>query len=236
MRTVSILVAGFLIATNDAGAAMVPLSFTDDGDVGGTRVFKAEVSGTGLSEIRSLTITDDGTEVGGSAGIFSGFDLDAIFVDLDGVRSTSGDKVFGSQLFFNAGSTRDTTDSNLLPTIEHPGPVFGSLSATEVDTGTATLDVFDGGSSVANVDTADGFLTLGDGGSLALSFANIIPLDPTNKPAIFVGEVGGQPGEGLGGTVFVSDAVVPLPAAGWLFLTGVGALAALSRRRQPATV
>src|SRR2546430_16639387 len=60
-------------------ALSVPLTPVANGTVGGTLTFTASLTGiVGITQIGSITIVDDGTPVGGAAGGFSGFDLDAI--------------------------------------------------------------------------------------------------------------------------------------------------------------
>jgi hypothetical protein len=227
VRRFSILGVFALLPTL-ASAATIPLVLTPGPTVGGTLVFSASLTGLGLTQVGSISITDDGTPVGGSAGIFSGFDLDAVFLDLDGNVATAGDRFFGTSFIFSAGATRPTADPNLLPNGAHPGPTFGSLNANTIDFATATLDALDG-VSVADVNTADGFLTLGDGGSLIVNFIPSIPVGATLF--LLVGEVGGQQGEGLGATVEVSDVAVPEPSSMILLGTGAAALLASRRRR-----
>lgn len=166
METFHGLLAALFLATSAGvgSAATVALSLNAQGSLGyGTRPFSASLAGLGLTSIASLTLTDDGTAVGGAAGIFSGLDLDGIYLDADGNFATTLDQVYASSFLFQAGTTRATADPNLLPNGAHPGPTFGSLSATTIDFATATLDVIGDGVNVADVDVADGFLTLGDG-------------------------------------------------------------------------
>ena len=68
----------FLLMYKNAMA--VPITLTPDGTVDGTLVFTGDLTGLGLTEVGSITVVDDGTPIGGADGIFSGFDLDAIFL------------------------------------------------------------------------------------------------------------------------------------------------------------
>ena len=231
MTVTAAIIALWLLLTPIAAFAVdIPLLLVPGPTVGGTLTFSASLSGLGLSEVGSITVTDDGTPVGGASGIFSGFDLDALFLDVDGDILTAGDRFFGTSFVFSAGSTRPTGNPGLLPTAAHPGPTFGSLDANTVDVATATLDLLDG-VNIADVDVAGGELTLGDGGVLTANFVPGIPVGATLFLAL--GEVGGQPGEGLSAIVTVSDVPrVPEPSTLVLLASGLAGVAALQQRRR----
>ena len=241
VRTLKILIAGlgligFAAVAFPAGAATVSLTVVDTLTTVGanTKLFRADIGPSGLSSVNRITLTDDGTIVGGANGVFSAFDLDAFFIDLDGNIGTAGDRISplgaGSTLAFQAGSVRPTGLIQEQPNAAHPGPVFGSLDATTLQLGTATLDTFDA-VSVANVTAADGFFTFGDGGELVWTFSNLLVAANPNM-TLFFGEVAGQAGEEL----LVSVSSVPLPGAVWLLLSAIALLFGMGRRRSMAGV
>ena len=156
----TVLVVGPFLISMPAGAATVNVNFVNTGVVvGGSTIFRADLAPTGLTTVASVRIQDSNSGVGGAGGIFafSGFDLDALFLDADGNMATAGDRTFASSFLFTAGTTRPTFgDFTLQPNGAHPGPVFGSLNGTTIDHATATLSVLDGISN-ANVNFANGF-------------------------------------------------------------------------------
>ena len=79
-------VAALAVAGSLAGAAQaasVPVTFerlSGLSGFSGTSVFRADLSGLGLTDIASITLFDSNSKQGGSPGAFSGFDLDAIML------------------------------------------------------------------------------------------------------------------------------------------------------------
>ena len=239
VKNLKVLIAGVALiglaaAVSPASAATVQLTVVDTGETVGTdtKLFRADIGPSALSSVNRITLTDDGTIVGGSGGVFSGFDLDAFFIDLDGNYATNGDRISplgaGSTIAFQAGSTRPPLNASEEPSIPHPGPVFGSSNATTLQLATATLDSFDA-ISIANVFQANGFFTFGDGGELVWTFSDLL-LAANPNMTLFFGEVAGQAGENL----IVSVSGVPLPGAVWLFLSAIALLFGMSRRRMAA--
>lgn len=219
-----------LAAAWSATASAVPLSFSNVGDDGQTTVYRAGLGGIGLSQLGSVVIADSNSGTGGSNGVFSGFDLDFVFLDLDGNYATTGDRVFGSLFAFTTGTIRlPTTPGFDEPTLLRPGPTIGSSATNTIDSAWATLNVRDGSyPGVFNTDNVFGWLTLGDGGLLAVDFGGAIAL--TGNEALFLGEVGTTLGELVSATVNASENRIPEP--GTLVLAAMGLLALAGRRRR----
>lgn len=214
--------AAFL-AAGAANAATVTPVFTDQGanttTAQNTRLYRADLTGLGLDRIAAITINDSNSGVGGSGGAYSGFDLDAIFLDADGDASTLDDQVYAASFLFNAGSLRSGS-----PGSNTAGPTNGSASATSVDTGFATLDAVDA------LYFSTGSLTLGDGGRLTALFSPDVLIG--SSLFLFVGEVSGDFGEFVNAAIEISDTPppVPLPASALLMLSGFGAFAFARRK------
>ncbi|MEO1115304.1 MAG: hypothetical protein AAFY05_23365 [Pseudomonadota bacterium] len=221
--------ASLMMLTATAQAASVSPTFVDVGiDTTGTatetRMFRADLIGLGLTQVGAVTLRDSNSGFGGSTGIFSGFDLDAVFLDVDGLLTTDGDRFFADSFLFSAGTTRPGSFQG--PSTSG-GPTNGSSSATMVDEAFATLNTIDG------IFFGAGSLTFGDGGILTAIFSPEITIG--SSLFLFAGEVSGDPGETLTGLVEISEkppAVVPLPAALPLLLGGLGILGLAGYRRR----
>jgi len=227
--------AALLLSSTTAGAA--PVNFASlTGLTGGlpaaTAVFKADLSGIGLASIESISIVDDSGGLGGAAGEFSGFDLDAIALSTTDCASaacvaalTPGTDAFDVFDFSPAG-TLFTPGAQRVPT---DPKLFGTdAGGTNVDNAVATLGAFDANSTTGP--TAAGFVSLGDGGLLSFNLTGPVS---TSGLFLYIGEVGDN-GEVAAGRVTVSDRPVTTPEPGILvlMLTGLGLLAlGLTRRR-----
>jgi hypothetical protein len=222
------LAAAFtLAAAGSAQAAAVSfskLTGVTGGDPAGTAVFKADLSAVGLSNILSITITDNSFGLGGSSGQFSGFDLDAIMLSTTDCASAAcaagltGLSVFDyfSGVIFSPGVQRAPADPKL----------FGTNAAgTGVDNAVATLGAFDGDSTTVG---ADGFLSMGDGGVISFNLTGPVS---TAGLFLYIGEVGDN-GELAAGNIVVRETPtgVPVPATALLVALGLGGVAATRRR------
>jgi hypothetical protein len=228
----SIAVALSLALTGTAAHA-VPVSFTKltgltGGTLANTAVYKADLSSL-LSSISSISITDSNSGIGGSAGQFSGFDLDAIRLsttdcaDAACAAAAVGLAVFdfSSGMVFTAGTQRAPADAKLFGT---------DATGTAVDNAVATLGLFDGESTTA-IPGAFGFVSLGDGGRIAF---NLTGATSTTGLFLYIGEVGDN-GEVAAGSIEVSDRPIPEPTTLALLGTGLGLLRLRQRRREGRT-
>ncbi|MGN6370665.1 MAG: PEP-CTERM sorting domain-containing protein [Phycisphaerae bacterium] len=210
-----------------ATITFVQLSGVTGGSPAGTAVYRADLSGLGLSTIQSITIQDSNSGSGGAGGQFSGFDLDAIRLS----NSSVGDAAsaaglaglsgfdFGSGTIFSPGTQRPPVDPKLFGT---------DALGTSIDNSVATLGVFDGNSTTV-IPGAAGFVSLGDGGRVTFNLTSAIS---TSSLFLYIGEVGDN-GEVAAGTISVSDrpVVAPLPSAAW---GGLGMLGVMGMGRRLA--
>lgn len=227
-----LILAGAVFAASSASALTFNPVFTYVGNDSSnppqsTGVYKADLTGFPLlTEIASISIKDDNSGTSGSPGAYSGFDLDALFLDVDGDYTTTGDQFYANSYVFTAGSIRPTGDPQFASNTS--GPLNGMNADGTVNEAFATLNAIDA------IFFSTGSISLGDGGSLSANFAPAIPVAATLF--LITGEVGDN-GEGISATITVSDepAVVPLPAAAWLLLGGLGVMGAVSRKRKPSS-
>ena len=164
------------------------------GMVGQTTVYRGNIGALelGPGEIESVIVTDAGSG-GGSSGVFSGFDLDFVCFDLDGVFGNQDDgfvSVLGASA--SPGSIRLESTSRFQPTASHPGSLFGLNADGSVDLQTATLAQHDAsyvsGTSMS-VDTCHGWVTLGDGGQLVTDISAVAS-DYGQDLWLYVGDAG----------------------------------------------
>ena len=222
-------VIGFQAAEADTvSLTFTKLSGVTGGSIAATGVYRADLSGVPLTSILSLTIVDNSFGLGGAAGQFSGFDLDAVKLsytsvnDASSVAGIAGESVFdfsAAGTVFSPGSQRVPVDPKLFGT---------DSSGIRIDNSVATLGFFDGVSTTV-IPGAFGFVSLGDGGSSSFNLTSSI--SPIGL-YLYIGEVGDN-GEVAAGSIRVSDVPtppVPIPGAVWLLGSGLLGLVGLKRK------
>jgi hypothetical protein len=214
-----------LVFATSAQALIITPTFTvvsvDTTNAQSTTVLRANLVGLGISQVSSITVKDSNSGTGGSAGAYSGFDLDALFLDLDGDYLTLSDQIYASSFNFTAGAIR----AGGAPASNTAGALNGSINNSTVDEAFASLNTVDADFFGA------GSLSLGDGGSLLAIFDQAIAIG--GSLFLIAGEVGTGIGEDITGLIEISDTPVSVPEPSSLFLMGMG-LAALgfTRRRK----
>ena len=215
------LAIGAFAVVAQADVVSVPfteLSGISGGAIAGTAVYETDLSAVGLTSILSISIQDASFGLGGAAGQFSGFDLDAIKLSTtDCATAACAAGLAGLAVFNFPGGTIFAPGVQRVPT---DPKLFGTgATGTTVDNTVATLGVFDGESTTA-IPGAFGFLSMGDGG--LLSFNLTAPVDPAGLH-LYIGEVGDN-GEVAAGSVVVRDTPVGVPEpSSTLFLLGFAA-------------
>ena len=226
-----IVLAMLVAAAMAVPIAAAPITMSYVGTTGQTRVFAGDITGLGLGTVNAVTVT--GGDTGGTDGVFSGFDLDFLLLDVDGNLLTTGDQVLPFQTgatMVSPGTISNQGGSAYQPTVAHPGTLFGLNADTSIDFATATIGSLD--ASFADplaVNTSNGWVTLGYSGSLTAAF----PATSIGSSLwVFVGEVGPSTTETLLANVDVTG-LPAVPAPGALLLGALGtSVVAWMRRRQ----
>lgn len=212
-------------------AAAVPVTLTEltgltGGSPAATTVFKADLSTIGIASILSISIADNSSGLGGAAGQFSGFDLDAIKLsttdcaDASCAAAAAAVAVFDftAGTIFSPGTQRAPPDPKLFGT----GP-----AGNTVDDAVARLGLFDGNSTTA-IPGADGFMSLGDDGLLSF---NLTAATSTSGLFLYIGEVGNN-GELAASNIEVRQTTVPEPGSIALLAAALTGLAFVGRARR----
>ncbi|HUT58360.1 MAG TPA: PEP-CTERM sorting domain-containing protein [Phycisphaerae bacterium] len=148
----------------------VDVSMSFYGIVGQTTVYSSHLTDLPAGVIDSLRFTDRNRQ-GGSDGVFSGFDLDFVLLDVDGVFNSGDEFEVVTAADLRPGNVRNGAITRFRHTDAHPGKLFGLDAAGAVMPSVATLSTHDAsyvGGSGLTVDTSSGWLSLGDGGVLDL--------------------------------------------------------------------
>jgi len=218
------LLFGFM---NSAQALVVTPTFTvvsvDTSNAQSTTVLRADLDGFGIDQISSITVNDSNSGTGGSAGAYSGFDLDALFLDLDGDYLTLNDQIYASSFDFMAGTVR----AGSAPASNTSGALNGSIDDSTVDEAFATLN------SVDATWFGAGSISLGDGGSLTAYFDPVVEF--SGSLFLIAGEVGTRGGESINGLIEVSDTPTSVSEPTSFALLGLG-LAGFGLTRRKAKV
>lgn len=156
----------------------IPIGFDLIGQFNGSNIFRADLTALTRVGANSITLNDSNSGIGGSNGIFSGFDVDAL--------------AFSSTFLASVDASTDLNDASVLPrfdvfdfsplnTFFNPGTKrpgapegtdFAGTVAGFLNNADATLGSFDFG-----IAGGGGFASLGDGGSMTFNLSSTLGTD-----------------------------------------------------------
>jgi len=233
-----LLAQGVVLAATVTTTQVVDVNMSYLGIYGQTAVYKGSVGQIESGAIDSIVVTDLG-QLGGSDGVFSGFDLDFILFDTDGTFNGNEFAAVDSATL-SAGDVRRQSTTPFKPTANHPYALFGLGAGGAVDMRTATLNTHDAfyvaGPDLA-VDTCRGWVSLGDGGVLTANMASMseyssdASMDWRDTLYLYLGDAG-QNDEFIDAQVqILLDPGAYPPEPGTLSIVLCAALLLLRRRR-----
>lgn len=198
------------VSTAGTNITSIPIAFEKIGRAGNSDIFRADLSNLGI-DLKSFTITDGNTKIGGAGGMASGFDLDAVALSrilLPSVTSGTNLNLFSTlqplnvfdfsnaSITFRPGTQRPPTIS----AFPYGESLDGAVNGVLVDNSLSTLGQFSFSPDV-------GSLTLGDGGSISFDFLS--PVKTDGPLYLYIGEEGAT-GETVVGSINLSpDSVEP---------------------------
>ncbi len=190
--------------------AVVQLSAEYLGQYANTGVYRVDLSQSGLSAIKAITIADDNV-ISGGTGAASGFDLDFVRLssgfaaDPTAAVSLSGDNAFdfsSSGVVFQPGYLQPWAAGDA--PVWNTGTLFGTTSGNVYAQELATLGVADGALS-----SASGSISLGEAGRLSFLLKSGVS---TDGKYLYFGDSGGGNDQVLVSvTGDVDDIVAPVP-------------------------
>ncbi len=191
----------------------ISINFNLLGRTGNNDIFVADISNLNI-DIRSISLTDSGSRIGGLGGLASGFDIGAIALS----RTLLGPITDGTDLDTAGTLPRidafDFTNASMhfTPGTQHtPGGTFpygenfpGSVNSL-VNADRVRFDLFNG--PLYNDPSLPGTLTLGDGGTVGFDLK--APVSAEGPLFLYIAESGGT-GEVVTGAINIStDTIEP---------------------------
>ncbi len=180
----------------------IPVTFRKIGRTNNSDIFVADLSGLGI-DIRSISLGDSDSKMGGNSGYLSGFDLEAVALSAKKIDVVTDGDNFDDEAYLprinafdysNAGIhfKQGTQRAGADPYAQDVNHAFGDL----VDAGNVRLGQF----AASN---GNGALTLGDGGSIGFDLTPPNGVSSSGPLYLYIAEYGGT-GEVVTGAINVS--------------------------------